>query len=98
MKAEIPHVDDHVGKLQNVGAQTQGKLTDIASAAAAAGVFDLLPPENSITTGAAQSLCHEQCRVVYRETLPPIDLQDVLPFISICIAVSITMPLCMAAW
>ncbi len=52
MKAEIPHEDDHVGKLQNVGAQTQGKLTDIAAAAAAAGVYDLQPPENNVVTGA----------------------------------------------
>jgi hypothetical protein len=51
VKAEIPHVDDPVGKLANVGAQTREKLLDIESAAAAAGVFDLHPPENTVTTG-----------------------------------------------
>lgn len=61
MKADIPHVEDHVGKLLNVGTQTQGKLTDIAGAAAAAGVFGLSPPENSVTTGVTMwptFLCH----------------------------------------
>lgn len=58
VKAEIPHVDDHLSKLQNVGSQTQGKLTDISAAAAAAGVYGLNPPENCVTTGVALTQAH----------------------------------------
>lgn len=57
VKAGIPHVDDPISKLHSLGVMTQGKLADIASAAAASGVYDLTPPLNSVATGAALLLC-----------------------------------------
>ncbi|KFM24945.1 hypothetical protein F751_1824 [Auxenochlorella protothecoides] len=48
-KADIPHVDDHVSKIECVGVQTQRKLEDIAAAGAAAGVADLRVPVNCVT-------------------------------------------------
>lgn len=48
-KAEIPHVDDNVGKLEGLGVQTQKKLEDIAAAATAAGVPNLQVPLNCVT-------------------------------------------------
>ena len=47
-KAEIPHVDDSVSKIEGLGVQTQRKLEDIAGAAAAAGVSNLAVPTNSV--------------------------------------------------
>lgn len=47
-KLEIPHVDDHVSKIDCVGLQTQKKLEDIKAAAIAAGVPDLNLPVNSV--------------------------------------------------
>ncbi len=52
VKAEIPHVDDHVSKLQAVGVMTQNKLQDITAAAAAVGVFNIDVPHNCVTKGA----------------------------------------------
>ncbi|KAK9825131.1 hypothetical protein WJX81_002021 [Elliptochloris bilobata] len=49
VKAEIPHVDDHVSKLQAVGIMTQNKLQDIKAAAAAVGVFGITVPHNCVT-------------------------------------------------
>lgn len=51
VKAYIPHVDDHVSKLQSVGNMTQQKLLNIVDAAAAAGIYDLQPLLNSVSTG-----------------------------------------------
>ena len=51
VKAGIPHVDDPISKLHSLGVMTQGKLADIASAAAASGIYDLVPPLNSVSTG-----------------------------------------------
>ena len=52
-KSEIPHMEEHVSKLEFVGVQTQLKLQDIRSAAAAVGVVGLSVLHNCITTGAA---------------------------------------------
>lgn len=52
-KVEIPHIDDHVSKIECVGVQTQKKLEDIRAASAAANVPDLHLPINSVTKGAA---------------------------------------------
>ncbi|GAB4816111.1 hypothetical protein N2152v2_003157 [Parachlorella kessleri] len=48
-KLEIPHLEDHVSKIECVGVQTQKKLEDIRAAAAAANVPDLHLPVNSVT-------------------------------------------------
>ncbi len=48
-KAEIPHIDDNIGKLEGLGVQTQKKLEDITAAAAAAGVPNLQIPVNSVS-------------------------------------------------
>jgi len=47
-KAEIPHIEDNIGKLEGLGVQTQKKLEDITAAAAAAGVPNLQIPFNSV--------------------------------------------------
>ncbi|KAK9806750.1 hypothetical protein WJX72_001396 [[Myrmecia] bisecta] len=49
VKADIPHIDDHVSKLQAVGIQTQNKLQDIRAAAAAVGIYDIQVPHNTVT-------------------------------------------------
>lgn len=54
-KAEIPHIEEHVSKIENVGVQTQNKLLDIRTAAAAAGITGLNVVHNSVNTG----LSHE---------------------------------------
>ncbi len=51
VKAYIPHVDDHVSKLQSVGVMTQNKLQNISDAATAAGIYDLHPVLNTVSTG-----------------------------------------------
>ena len=38
VKAEIPCVDDDVGKLEDIGDKTKKKLADVQAAAEAAGV------------------------------------------------------------
>ena len=48
-KVEIPHIDDHISKLEGLGVQTQKKLEDIAAAAAAANVHNLQVPHNCVT-------------------------------------------------
>lgn len=48
-KVEIPHMEDHISKLEGLGLQTQKKLEDISSAALAAGVHGLEVPVNSVT-------------------------------------------------
>jgi hypothetical protein len=48
-KAEIPHIDDNIGKLEGLGVQTQKKLEDISAAATAAGVPNLQIPVNSVS-------------------------------------------------
>lgn len=57
VKAEIPHIDDHVSKLQAVGIMTQNKLQDITAAAAAVGVFGITVPYNCVTKGAPPLPC-----------------------------------------
>ncbi len=52
-QAEIPHVEEHVSKIDYVGVQTQNKLLDIAAAAHAVGISGINAVHNSITTGAA---------------------------------------------
>ncbi|KAK9841626.1 hypothetical protein WJX74_008974 [Apatococcus lobatus] len=49
-KAEIPHIDEHVSKIEYVGVQTQAKLQDIKSAGASVGVYGLNVVHNCITT------------------------------------------------
>eukprot|EP00887_Chlorella_sp_A99_P003348 scaffold26.g3348.t1 len=53
-KLEIPHVEDHVSKIECVGVQTQKKLEDIRGASTAAGVPDLGIPINSVTKAVGQ--------------------------------------------
>jgi hypothetical protein len=48
-KAEIPHINDNIGKLEGLGVQTQKKLEDITAAATAAGVPNLQIPVNSVS-------------------------------------------------
>ena len=55
-KAGIPHVDDHVSKLEAVGKETRNKLEDINAAAACMGVYGVTVPRNSVTTGARTCL------------------------------------------
>ena len=50
-KAEIPHIDEPVSKIENVGVQTQNKLQDIKAAAEQIGVHGLSVVHNCITTG-----------------------------------------------
>ena len=57
VKAYIPHVDDHVSKLQSVGVMTQNKLQNIADAATAAGIYDLQPLHNTVSTGECCGCC-----------------------------------------
>jgi hypothetical protein len=57
VKADIPHVDDHVSKLHSVGAQTQQKLQDVSAACEAAGVYGVKLPHNCVSKGG-----HEQSR------------------------------------
>lgn len=51
VKADIPHVDDHVSKLHSVGAQTQQKLQDVSAACEAAGVYGVKLPHNCVSKG-----------------------------------------------
>ena len=61
-KAEIPHIDEPVSKIENVGVQTQNKLQDIKAAAEQIGVHGLSVVHNCITTGRSgpplRSLLH----------------------------------------
>jgi len=50
VKADIPHLDDHVSKLHAVGAQTQQKLQNVSEACEQAGVFGVQLPHNTVTT------------------------------------------------
>lgn len=53
---DIPHIEEHVSKVECVGLQTQQKLLDIKAAAAAVGIHNLSVVHNSITTGERTSL------------------------------------------
>lgn len=55
-KAEIPHIDEPVSKIENVGVQTQNKLQDIKAAAEQIGVHGLNVVHNCITTGQSAAL------------------------------------------
>ncbi len=57
VKADIPHVEDHVSKLHAVGAQTQQKLQDVSGACEAAGVYGVKLPHNCVSKGAS---CHRE--------------------------------------
>ena len=60
-KAEIPHIDEPVSKIENVGVQTQNKLQDIKAAAEQIGVHGLSVVHNCITTGQwATFICLSQ--------------------------------------
>lgn len=59
-KAEIPHIDEPVSKIENVGVQTQNKLQDIKAAAEQIGVHGLNVVHNCITSG--MSVAHTACR------------------------------------
>ena len=54
-KAEIPHIEEHVSKIENVGVQTQNKLQDIRTAASAAGITGLNVVHNSVSSGLLQA-------------------------------------------
>ena len=51
LQPDIPHIDEHVSKVECIGVKTQQKLLDIKGAAAAVGIQDLNVIHNSITTG-----------------------------------------------
>lgn len=51
VKAEIPCVDDLVGKLEDIGDKTKDKLANLAAAAETCGALDLAFPFPSVTTG-----------------------------------------------
>ncbi|KAL3143125.1 PSII 6.1 kDa protein [Trebouxia sp. C0009 RCD-2024] len=50
VKAEIPCVDDLVGKLEDIGEKTKDKLANLAAAAETCGASDLAFPFPSVTT------------------------------------------------
>ncbi|KAL3138459.1 PSII 6.1 kDa protein, variant 2 [Trebouxia sp. C0010 RCD-2024] len=50
VKAEIPCVDDLVGKLEDIGDKTKDKLANLAAAAETCGALDLAFPFPSVTT------------------------------------------------
>ncbi|BDA50510.1 hypothetical protein COCOBI_16-1860 [Coccomyxa sp. Obi] len=49
-KPDIPHIEEHVSKVECVGLQTQQKLLDISAAAAAVGIHNLSVVHNCVTT------------------------------------------------
>jgi translation elongation factor EF-Tu-like GTPase len=51
LQPDIPHIEEHVSKVECVGLQTQQKLLDIKAAAAAVGIHNLSVVHNSVTTG-----------------------------------------------
>ena len=51
VKAEIPCVDDPVGKLEDIGDKTKEKLNDLAAAAETCGALTLILPFTGVTTG-----------------------------------------------
>lgn len=52
VQPEIPHIEEHVSKVECVGLQTQQKLLDIKAAATTVGIHNLSVVHNSVTTGA----------------------------------------------
>ncbi len=52
LQPDIPHIEEHVSKVECVGLQTQQKLLDISAAAAAVGIHNLSVVHNCVTTGA----------------------------------------------
>ena len=63
LQPDIPHIDEHVSKVECIGVKTQQKLLDIKAAAATVGIQDLNVIHNTITPGTshtpaeAPSLC-----------------------------------------
>ena len=55
MQPDIPHIDEHVSKVECIGVKTQQKLLDIKAAAATVGIQDLNVIHNTITTGTARA-------------------------------------------
>ena len=51
VKAEIPCVDDPVGKLEDIGDQTKKKLSDLPAAADICGAQGLVLPFSGVVTG-----------------------------------------------
>ena len=51
LQPDIPHIEDHVSKIEAVGLKTQQKLQDIRAAATTAGIADLNVLHNNVTTG-----------------------------------------------
>lgn len=51
VKAEIPCVDDPVGKLEDIGDKTKEKLNDLPAAAETCGALALNLPFTGVTTG-----------------------------------------------
>lgn len=56
VKAEIPCVDDLVGKLEDIGEKTKDKLANLAAAAETCGASDLAFPFPSVTTGQLKNM------------------------------------------
>ena len=56
VQPEIPHIEEHVSKVECVGLQTQQKLLDIKAAATTVGIHNLSVVHNSVTTGAVRSI------------------------------------------
>ena len=54
LQPDIPHIDEHVSKVECIGVKTQQKLLDIKGAAAAVGIQDLNVIHNSITRGGLE--------------------------------------------
>ena len=63
---DIPHIDEHVSKVECIGVKTQQKLLDIKGAAVAVGIADLNVVHNSITTGE----CHTYCSFCHHSQSP----------------------------
>lgn len=53
VKAEIPCVDDPVGKLEDIGDKTKEKLNDLPAAAETCGALALKLPFTGVTTGGS---------------------------------------------
>ena len=79
-KAEIPHIDEPVSKIENVGVQTQNKLQDIKAAAEQIGVHGLNVVHNCITTG---TVCQHWLLIVGPKPVRQHNYQVVLHFVQL---------------
>lgn len=49
IKMEIPHINDSIERVKEVGSETKKKLSDLRAAANKAGIQDLAVPQNTVT-------------------------------------------------